>query len=91
MVLPNLRYSFKLLQNSPVSSPSPLVRAGLSPISPLSPATSSFGAASARYIESAELRRSQRSSDYVRPLDSHGESLERLRAKTARSGLPPLF
>ena len=88
MVLPNLRYSFKLLQNSPVSSPSPLVRAGLSP--PIF-CYQQLRAASARYIESAELRRSQRSSDYARPLDSHGESLERLRAKTARSGLPPLF
>ena len=91
MAFPKFRNKIKLLQNGPAASPSPLVRAGLSPISPRSSVTSSFGAASARYLETAELRRIRNGPDRVWNPESRGESLERLRARTVRSCLPPLF
>ena len=82
-----IRKKFKLLQNSPVVSPSPLARPGLSHSTVRVRERESWNAASERYIDLAEVGRFRPTDHQSRSSDLAGGVLENLRARKARSCL----
>ena len=78
---------FTVLQNSPAARSSPLARPGLYPSYNRSHGHQGLGAASERYIDLAEIGRTQARTLYSRSSESSADAVEEWQAKRIRSSL----